>query len=101
MKTILVLSGKGGVGKSSVTAQLAIALNQLGHSVGVMDVDLCGPSMPLILGVRGTGAIKQSAEGWVPVECAPGLTLMSISFLLQDQDAAIVWRGPKKQAMIN
>ena len=100
MRTILVLSGKGGVGKSSTTAQLALALNARGKRVGVLDIDLCGPSLPLVFGIRDA-QIMQSARGWMPVEVRPGLYAMSIGFLLEDKDAAIVWRGPKKQAMIS
>ncbi len=67
---ILILSGKGGVGKSSVAAQLAVALSQRGRRVGVLDLDLCGPSMPTLLRVPSTD-IVDSPYGWLPPEYAP------------------------------
>lgn len=99
MHCILVLSGKGGVGKSSVTAQFALTLSEAGKKVGVLDIDLCGPSMPLILGIRDA-QVTQSSKGWMPVKINDKLKVMSIGFLLEDLDSAVVWRGPKKQAMI-
>ncbi|KAI9807222.1 MAG: hypothetical protein M1825_005940 [Sarcosagium campestre] len=118
---ILILSGKGGVGKSSITTQLALALTLSGHSVGILDVDLTGPSMPRLLGVESR-KITQSSAGWLPVQIhpggstsspAPGITTtttttpsigslhcMSLGFLLRDRGDAVVWRGPKKTAMV-
>ena len=100
-KTILVLSGKGGVGKSTVAVQLALAHQQAGLKVGVLDIDLCGPSVPRMLGVQGQ-EVHQHSEGWVPVYTDQTQTLgvMSIGFLLANQDDPVVWRGPKKNAMI-
>ena len=98
---ILVLSGKGGVGKSSVAVSLARGLVELGHRVGLLDIDLCGPSMPTMLGLRGR-TVHQSSTGWTPV-FADGderLAVMSIGFLTEREDDAVVWRGPKKTAMI-
>ncbi|KAM8837773.1 cytosolic Fe-S cluster assembly factor nubp2 isoform 2-T2 [Spinachia spinachia] len=98
---VLVLSGKGGVGKSTITTELALALRHAGKKVGILDVDLCGPSIPHMLGV-GRPDVHQCDSGWVPVYTDPqkGLALMSIGFLLEDPDDAVVWRGPKKTAMI-
>ncbi|PRP88979.1 hypothetical protein PROFUN_02257 [Planoprotostelium fungivorum] len=98
---ILVLSGKGGVGKSTVSCQLALALVLQGKKVGLLDVDLCGPSVPRIVGLQGRD-VKKSNQGWIPVypEEHKSLAVMSIGFLLPDPDAAVVWRGPKKTAMI-
>jgi Mrp family chromosome partitioning ATPase len=95
---LLVLSGKGGVGKSTVASQLAHTLASQGYAVGLLDVDLCGPSAPrMVLGDYHTQAqITTSAAGaWIPVynQDKPNLACMSISFLLQDHDAAVVWRG--------
>jgi Mrp family chromosome partitioning ATPase len=98
---ILVLSGKGGVGKSTVTVQLALSLMGMGLKVGILDVDICGPSIPKILGLEGR-EIFQCSSGWVPVylDESKKLSCMSIGFLLKSPDDAVIWRGPKKHAMI-
>ncbi|PHH76767.1 hypothetical protein CDD82_3860 [Ophiocordyceps australis] len=104
---VLVLSGKGGVGKSSVTTQLALSLTRQGASVGILDVDLTGPSMPRMLGIEES-RVRQVAGGWAPVlvhagDAAQGLGslhAMSLGFLLARRGDAVVWRGPKKTAMI-
>ncbi|XP_055676734.1 cytosolic Fe-S cluster assembly factor NUBP2 homolog [Lutzomyia longipalpis] len=98
---ILVLSGKGGVGKSTVSTQLALALKESGFKVGLLDIDLCGPSVPYIMGLEGKD-VHQCDEGWVPVYVDNDKTLavMSIGFLLKNRDDPVVWRGPKKTAMI-
>lgn len=101
---ILVLSGKGGVGKSTVACQMALTLASAGHRVGILDVDICGPSVPKILGVEGR-EIGQGETGWtpIPVDLGPGaaghLTAISIGFMVGPDDA-IVWRGPRKNALI-
>ncbi|XP_068673577.1 cytosolic Fe-S cluster assembly factor NUBP2 homolog [Montipora foliosa] len=98
---ILVLSGKGGVGKSTVTTQIAWALYDKGKKVGILDVDLCGPSIPRMMNVEGND-VHQCSAGWVPVytDKDQRLAIMSIGFLLNSRDDAVVWRGPKKNAMI-
>lgn len=98
---ILVLSGKGGVGKSTVTALLSRAMAQKNAELnfGVLDIDICGPSQPRVLGVLGE-QVHQSGSGWSPVFIDDNLSLMSIGFLLASQDDAIIWRGPKKNGMI-
>ncbi|KAL3790119.1 hypothetical protein ACHAW5_007726 [Stephanodiscus triporus] len=96
---ILVLSGKGGVGKSTVSTQVAQALSSRGFSVGLLDVDICGPSVPRMAGVVGR-TVHQSQRGWEPVYANPNLAVMSISFLLEEGDAAVVWRGPRKNGLI-
>lgn len=96
---ILVLSGKGGVGKSSVTTQLALTLALQGQSVGVLDIDLTGPSLPRMFGVEDK-QIHQSRLGWVPVQVNAKIQLMSLGFLLKTRGDSVVWRGPKKTAMI-
>ena len=98
---ILVLSGKGGVGKSSVTTQLALTLVAKGYKVGVLDIDLTGPSAPRMFCLEGR-QVHQSSAGWVPVytDSTKRLCVMSIGFLLEKRDDAVVWRGPKKTAMI-
>lgn len=104
---IQVLSGKGGVGKSSVTTQLALCLSLAGHSVGILDVDLTGPSIPRMLSIEES-KVTQVPGGWAPVlvhgaDPAKGvgsLHAMSLGFLLPRRGDAVVWRGPKKTAMI-
>ncbi|KAG8236457.1 hypothetical protein J437_LFUL016908 [Ladona fulva] len=98
---ILVLSGKGGVGKSTVSTQLALGLKELGYKVGLLDVDLCGPSVPYLLNLEDRD-VHQCDEGWVPVyaDQEQKLAVMSIGFLLKNRNDAVVWRGPKKNAMI-
>ena len=142
---ILVLSGKGGVGKSSVTLQLALALTQQGHNVGILDIDLTGPSIPRLLGLEDK-KVKQAPGGWLPVKVhdaistdtsSPNISTtssppttngthnatngttngtysasspssqsrgslhaLSLAFLLPSRDSAVIWRGPKKTAMV-
>lgn len=102
-----VLSGKGGVGKSSVTTQLALSLSLAGHSVGILDVDLTGPSIPRMLSIEES-KVTQIPGGWAPVPVHEkddskgigSLHAMSLGFLLPKRGDAVVWRGPKKTAMI-
>ena len=89
---IAVASGKGGVGKSTTTANLAMAMANMGARVGVLDADLYGPSQPTMLGVV-EGKPNQANGKLVPVLAAGGIQVMSIGFLV-DTDQAIVWRGP-------
>eukprot|EP01112_Ceratiomyxa_fruticulosa_P002455 TRINITY_DN1256_c0_g1_i1.p1 TRINITY_DN1256_c0_g1~~TRINITY_DN1256_c0_g1_i1.p1 ORF type:complete len:320 (-),score=64.71 TRINITY_DN1256_c0_g1_i1:87-1046(-) len=96
---ILVLSGKGGVGKSTFSAQLSFALSFHGFEVGLMDIDICGPSIPRILGLEGE-QVHQSATGWQPVFVRENLAVMSVGFLLESVDDAVIWRGPKKNGLI-
>ena len=100
-RTILVLSGKGGVGKSTVATQLAFAFQNEGLKVGILDIDLCGPSVPKMLNLMDK-EIHQCDTGWLPVftDDSQSLAVMSIGFLLNKDDEAVVWRGPKKNAMI-
>jgi ATP-binding protein involved in chromosome partitioning len=98
---ILVMSGKGGVGKSSVAAYLSVALAKRGYKVGLMDVDLHGPSIPRLLGLRGTirpGTQEAKAK---PIEYLPNMAVMSIEPLMgEDKDQATIWRGPLKIGVI-
>lgn len=101
----LILSGKGGVGKSSVTTQTALALCNFGYKVGVLDIDLTGPSLPRMFGLEGQ-SILQAQQGWMPVPIpVPNnlkgeLKVISLGFLLDDKGNSVVWRGPKKASMI-
>lgn len=98
-KKILVLSGKGGVGKSTVSCQLAWSLAECGLQVGLLDIDICGPSVPHLMGVASS-SIKQSPLGWIPVYPVENIAVVSVGFLLDDPNAAIIWRGPKKNGLI-
>jgi Mrp family chromosome partitioning ATPase len=96
---ILVLSGKGGVGKSTFSAQLAFSLAARGRSVGLLDVDICGPSIPRMLGLAGA-RVHAAASGWSPVWLDDALGVMSVGFMLPGDDDAVIWRGPKKNGLI-
>ncbi len=131
---ILIMSGKGGVGKSTFTAQLGWAFSsrfsghydviedaegteeedavkQAGESedyttteeeekqVAIMDIDICGPSIPTILGLAGQ-SIHSTSQGWSPVYVSDNLCAMSIGFLLPSASSAVIWRGPKKNGLI-
>lgn len=92
---IAVVSGKGGVGKSTVSANLALALAEGGATVGLMDADIYGPSVPIMFGVRGERPLMKDVDGKgmiIPLQ-KHGITLMSIG-LLVDEKNAVVWRGP-------
>jgi ATP-binding protein involved in chromosome partitioning len=96
---VMVMSGKGGVGKTTVAANLAFALGMSGLDVGLMDADIHGPNVPKILGIED----KRPAviEGKIyPVEVIPRLKAISIGFLLPSKDASIIWRGPLKMNAI-
>ncbi|MCH2110563.1 MAG: Mrp/NBP35 family ATP-binding protein, partial [Polyangiaceae bacterium] len=88
---VLIMSGKGGVGKSTVATNLSLALKRQGYSVGLLDADMYGPSIPTMLGV--TGRPLSNGKRILPLE-RYGLKLMSIGFMLEDPKAAVVWRGP-------
>ncbi len=96
---ILVLSGKGGVGKSTVAANLAMALALTGRRVGLLDVDIHGPSIPKLMGLEGNrpGA---DAGGIQPLSVKPNLKVMSIGLLLENERDAVIWRGPMKYSVI-
>lgn len=103
---VFVMSGKGGVGKSSMTVQLALYLRNLGKKVGILDADLCGPSIPRLLNIDA-GIVEQGPTGWIPIAVMPfddghpAIKVMSLGFLMSDPDSAVIWRGPKKTAMIS
>jgi Mrp family chromosome partitioning ATPase len=89
---LAVMSGKGGVGKSTVASLLAITLMRRGLRVGILDADITGPSIPKLFGVRQVP--EGGPEGIQPIDSRQGIKLMSINFLLPDEDQPVVWRGP-------
>ena len=91
-KVIGVVSGKGGVGKSFVTASLACAMNKAGYKVGVMDADITGPSIPKMYGVHGQ--VYGTEQGMVPMTAEDGTKIMSINLLLDNEEEPVIWRGP-------
>ena len=98
---ILVMSGKGGVGKSSIAAYLSVTLAKRGYRVGLMDVDLHGPSIPRILGLKGSLGFSGQEGKMLPIKYLPNMEVMSIETLMEaDKDAATIWRGPLKIGVI-
>lgn len=95
---IVVLSGKGGVGKSTVAVNLAMALHLAGKKVGLLDVDIHGPSIPTMLGLEGRQIMEADGE-LQPVDL-DGMKVISLGFFLKDQDEAVIWRGPMKTGVI-
>jgi len=96
---ILVLSGKGGVGKSTVAVNLAVSLALAGKKVGLLDIDIHGPSIPKVLNLESK-AIQAVGDTILPVEMSENLKVMSIGFLLRGSSDAVIWRGPMKYQMI-
>ncbi len=98
---ILVMSGKGGVGKSSVAAYLSVALAKRNKKVGLMDVDLHGPSIPRMLGLKGNVGPGTQGSKATPVQYLPNMQVISVESLMgEDKDAATIWRGPLKIGVI-
>ena len=96
---VLVMSGKGGVGKTSTSVNLAIALSKKGYRVGIMDVDLHGPDVPRMLGLDAPPDLNENRK-LVPIPYSKTLSVISIESLSQDKDNAIIWRGPIKFSAI-
>ena len=91
-KVIGVVSGKGGVGKSMTSAMLAVTMRRMGHSAGILDADITGPSIPKLFGVHGPATGND--DGIYPIKSRTGIDIMSINLLLEDEEAPVVWRGP-------
>ncbi|MGZ4925202.1 MAG: Mrp/NBP35 family ATP-binding protein [Halobacteriota archaeon] len=95
---IIVMSGKGGVGKSTISVNLAVTLSRAGHSVGLFDADLTSPSIPRLLGVKGhIGCVNNQL---VPVSYSKNLKVLSTGFLIPSSDCSIIWRGGVKMGAI-
>lgn len=95
----MVLSGKGGVGKSSVAVNLAVTLVREGYAVGLMDADIHGPNIPKMMGVEEKRLVG-SMDGLLPINTDSGVKIMSVAFLLRSKDDAVIWRGPLKHSLI-
>ena len=87
-----VVSGKGGVGKSSVTSLLAVLTRRLGYNTAILDADITGPSIPKMFGLKGD--LTGCEDGIIPKSTITGINAISINMLLQDESAPVIWRGP-------
>ncbi len=96
----IVLSGKGGVGKSTVAVNLAVSLAARGMKTGLLDIDLHGPSATVLLGLQSARMGPDPAGGIAPMTCGENLKCASIGLLLQNKDDAVIWRGPMKYKVI-
>jgi ATP-binding protein involved in chromosome partitioning len=95
---IMVMSGKGGVGKSTVAANLAVSFAHKGYEVGILDADVHGPNIPKMLGL-GNEKMIGTPQGLLPIPFYPNLKVVSMAFLLPNSDAPVVWRGPLKHGV--
>ena len=97
-KVIAVVSGKGGVGKSTVTSMLAMAMHKLGYKTAILDADITGPSIPKMYGIKGNA--QGSDNGIYPMPTANGIEVMSVNLLLPDEETPVIWRGPVLANMV-
>ena len=97
--TIVVLSGKGGVGKSTVATNIAMSLSMKGFKTGLLDVDIHGPSIPTLLGLEGK-RVESEGQFLLPIEYNKNLKVISTGFMIEDPTSPIVWRGPMKMGFI-
>ena len=99
-RKIMIMSGKGGVGKTTVTVNLANALVDMGCRVGVLDTDLHGPNVAVMFGCRDAELQSEDGHTFIPVTPRENLKVMSLAFALEDQDAPVIWRGSLKNSAI-
>ncbi|MGE5396931.1 MAG: Mrp/NBP35 family ATP-binding protein [Chitinophagales bacterium] len=99
-RVVAVMSGKGGVGKSTVTSLLAVALKNYGYNLGVLDADITGPSIPRAFGVPG-GKLQATDFGIIPPTSESGIKIMSVNLFLPGEDEPVIWRGPLLAGIIN
>lgn len=92
--TIAVMSGKGGVGKSSVTVLIARELARRGLKIGILDADITGPSIPRLTGIPAGSRCMQSEMGIMPVKTSDGIPVISLNFFLENEEDPVIWRGP-------
>ncbi len=92
-KIIAIMSGKGGVGKSTVTSLVALSLKNEGYKVGIMDADITGPSIPKIFGINKERATSKD-DAIIPVKTKNGIKIISLNLLISDENSPVVWRGP-------
>jgi ATP-binding protein involved in chromosome partitioning len=97
----LIMSGKGGVGKTSVAVNLGIALGNKGFKVGILDVDLHGPDVPRMLGLEGLATACEGQNKLAPMKYSDNVSAMSIECVMPNKDDAVIWRGPLKHSAIN
>jgi len=97
--TIIVMSGKGGVGKSTVSVNLAVSLSMRGYEVGILDGDIHGPNIPKMLNIEDVSLVADD-NGIYPALVPPHLKVMSMAFLSSSRDQPIVWRGPMKMGAL-
>jgi len=98
-RKIMVMSGKGGVGKSTIAANLAAGLALRGYRVGLLDCDIHGPTVPTIFGLESSRP-EVNEQGIIPVQVFSNLSVMSVGFLLENKDSPVIWRGPAKMGAI-
>ena len=97
---IIVISGKGGVGKSTVSSNLAMSLAMKGYQTGLMDIDITGPNIPKMFGIEDEQLMADNERMLIPIIVPPTLKVMSMAFLLPSKDVPVMWRGPVKMSAV-
>lgn len=99
-RKIAIMSGKGGVGKTTVTVNLARSLSRMGKKVGILDTDVHGPNVALMMGLEGEEVLSNDGKTMLPVKSKEGILVMSLSFVIPSSSDAIIWRGAMKNSVI-